>query len=168
MIKVDQDARDAIQEGLTKRDLLDIIEELQIADIELSTRYSVIVDTIIKDCDDNDVPEWGDCSKLLRKFLMLAEITDKNGELISEKSDEEVVEADEIQDVENYPECFGLADIKDPACNRCKVVKLCLEKRKNSLPPCYGKKYSETAEECAICIENIVCKGLTNDTNNQK
>jgi hypothetical protein len=167
MINIDQDTRDVIQENLTKRDLLDIIEELSIGDIELTTRYSAIIDAILKDCDDNGVPEWEDCSKLLRRFLMTAEITDKDGELITEKSSEKVDETSVTQDIETYPECFGLADRKDPACNRCKVLEICLVKHKESLPPCYGKEYSDKAEECAICIENTVCKGLTNDTNNK-
>lgn len=168
MIKVDQDVRDNIQEKLTKRDILDIIEELGIDSVELSTRYSEIVDAIIKDCDENGVPEWGDCSKLLRTFLMVAEITDKEGELLTEESSVKIEEETEVQDVGSYPECFGLADVKDPACNRCVVMKLCLDKHKHSLPPCYGKEYSELADECAICIENSTCKGLTNDANNQK
>ena len=157
MIIIDKESREELQESLSKRDLLEISELLGI-DVDISERYSKIVDIIVEDCDNNGVPEWEDCTKLLRKFLIILKITDVNGEVIA-KSEESPVKEEQVTELE-YPECYGLADAKDPACIRCKVVEECLIKHKNSLPPCYGKSYSDTAEECALCIERISCKEI--------
>jgi hypothetical protein len=161
MTILDDTEKDAIQEALTKKDLLDIVIELNMEEVEMATRYSQVVDLIVKDFDDNGVPEWGDCSKLLRKFLMTAKITDATGELIDkeavEETDKEVASDSEI----DYPDCYGFADLKDPACNRCKVVESCLVKHEQIKPPCYGKEYSSTAPECAICLECVKCEELS-------
>lgn len=168
MITIDEDTREIIQEKLTKKNLLEIAETLSIDDVELQTRYSEILDKIVEDCNENGVPDWEDCSKLLRQFLITAGITDSDGELITEESKEAAEKTSEdSQDVGTYPECFGLADLRDPACNRCKVLELCMQRHQESLPPCYGKEYSDGAPECALCIENTKCKELSNDTNNK-
>lgn len=156
MIKVDSDVLTNIQNELTKQDIFTVISELGITEPDLTTRYSQLVDIVVKDCNDNGVPEWGDCSKLLRKFLITAKITDINGELITAETLEASPEESKT-DVE-YPECFGLADDKDPACLRCKVLEECKKSRLESLPPCFGKSYSETAPECRICMEKNLCK----------
>jgi len=156
MITIDEPTKEVIQENFGKRDLLDIVNELSIPDIELTVRYSEIVEAIVQDCNTNGVPEWEDCSKILRKFLITAKITDKVGELL-EASTETVEEEPEVGDIE-YPDCYGLADERDPACGRCKVVKMCMEKHKESLPPCFGKEYSSAAPECGICIEQTKCE----------
>jgi len=159
MIIIDEPTKETIQENFGKRDLLDVVGELGIANVEITTRYSEIVSTIVKDCNDNGVPEWGDCSKMLRKFLITAKITDKNGELI-EASTGEAGEEAEVGDIE-YPDCYGLADERDPACGRCKVMKTCMEKHKEALPPCFGKDYSANAPECEVCIEKTKCEEQT-------
>ena len=155
MIIIDEPTKEVIQENFGKRDLLDIVNELSIPDVEISIRYSKIVEAIVQDCNTNGVPEWGDCSKMLRKFLMTAKITNKDGELIEASADgSEEVEAGDIE----YPDCYGLADERDPACGRCKVMKTCMKKHMESLPPCFGKDYSDIAPECEICIEQNKCK----------
>lgn len=159
MIIIESAAREELQESLTKRDLLEVVEELGIADIEISERYTNIVDAIISDCDENGVPEWGDCSKLLRRFLIISKITDKDGELITVESSTKSAEGSPDVETE-YPECFGLSDIRDPACGGCKVYSICEQKHKESLPPCYGKSYSDTAQECELCIEKDSCKEI--------
>ena len=161
MTKIEPDTLSLIQNTLTKRDLLDVISELSIPEPDITMRYSQLVDLIVQDCDKNSVPLWEDCSKLLRRFLMTAKITDENGELLTTDSVE--IPAEESKESVEYPECFGLADQRDPACMRCKVFSECMEKHKNSLPPCYGKSYSDVAPECAICIERVSCKEKTHE-----
>lgn len=160
MIILNDSEKDAIQDALTKRDLLDVVAELGLGEIEMTTRYADIVDTVIKDLDTNGVPEWGDCSKLLRKFLMTANITDSAGELIEAESPTEEVAELSSEEIE-YPDCYGFADELDPACNKCKVMKTCLEIHEQTKPPCYGKEYLNTATECAECLENVKCEELS-------
>lgn len=159
MTIIEPDAKEAIQESLSKRDLLEIIDTLGIPDVEISERYSALLDKIVEDCDKNGVPEWEDCPKLLRNFLILAKITDKSGALIS-NSENPSKESAEVAEEVDYPECYGLADLRDPACERCKLAKECHEKHKNSMPVCFGKSYSDGAPECELCIEKLSCKEI--------
>lgn len=156
MIKIDQDTITNINSVLTKQDIFSIISDLGIPEPELSTRYAQLVEIIVKDCDDNGVPEWGDCSKLLRRFLITAKITDSDGELVTPVSLE--ASTDDSKEPVEYPECFGLADEEDPACLRCKLLEECKKSRSESLPPCFGKGYSGDAPECKLCMEQTSCK----------
>jgi len=152
---IDQESREALQENLTKQGLLEIINVLDIPDVDISERYSKLVDIILADFEENGVPEWGDCPALLRKFLITAKITTEAGDLI-EHTDAQSEESPAAE--VSYPECFGLGDENDPACLGCKVLEVCLLKHKESYPPCYGSQYSDDAEECGICVERTACK----------
>jgi hypothetical protein len=145
----------------SKSELLQIAEELKIKNVQMETRSSVITKSVLDDLDSNGVPETSQCSDLMLEFLVAAEYVDEEGNLIEgeEGNDgENAREGEEkIVDLVAYPECYSFADDRDPACNRCKVFELCTKERISRRPDCFGKMYSESADECRLCIEAPFC-----------
>ena len=148
-----------LMKDFTKSEMIDIAEELDVS-VTRKVLLTNMLKAVLADLDENGIPD--DNSELLSEFLIAAEYTDEDGnvlpaheELLEKKGDDDDKD-DEGEPVE-FPPCFGFADKRDPACKRCEVLKLCLAERINNRPPCFGRLFSATAEECKICIEASNC-----------
>jgi len=140
-----------------KSELFDIADELDL-DVEEGLRSLELSDLLVEDIETNGVPEPEECSDLMFEFLVVAGFVDEDGEIIEYVEEEE--ETEEIN-YEEMPECFSLADDRDPACNRCKVFEICMKERIANRPKCFGRLYSPNAEECKNCLEALYCKPIT-------
>lgn len=149
----------------SKPQLVLVCKELGV-EISVTDPSKSISDKLLDDMLENGVPENDQCSPLLIKMLKSAGIMNEKGELV-EVVDEEVAEEIPTQEVESMleesvtesvPDCYGFEDDRDPACQQCKYKEKCKVQRVNNRPPCYGKLYDETSDECKICIEASECK----------
>lgn len=145
-----------------KHELQQVAEELGLTVGRKNTRQLVL--EIINDLEDRGLPDVKEASDELFEFMLNIEFIDENGNIL------EVVETEkpEVPEPVNHkwttkPECYSLADIRDPACKRCILIDECLEQRVLARPPCYGKMYSVTSEECMACIEAGPCREVLND-----
>lgn len=152
----------------SKKEILVIAEEL---DLEFSSRVrsSEIVDSILEDMDENGIPVSDECSELLTEFLIAAEYTDDDGNIVEDGGDEDSKEGSDEKEEEmsvEPPPCFGFADERDPACKRCKAYSICMEERLETRPECFGRLFSKDAEECGVCIEASSCElAISKSTN---
>lgn len=138
-----------------KQELINIADELGLdGQGKRSIEIVILIDYDIK---NNGLPEVSSCSDLLAEYLVAAEYCDENGDEIKE------VTSKDTEDV-SMPECFGLADERDPSCQRCKVLELCKKERIRTRPPCYGT-WVKNDDQCTICIEAASCRML--QENNQ-
>jgi hypothetical protein len=118
----------------------------------------MLVKSIMKNLEEEGVPEFDQCSDLLAEYLIAAEIIDEHGNLIdgeegNAKSEDVTVSHD------NLPKCYGFEDgDRDPACKKCKVQVMCRQARIEARPACFGKLFEEHDENCLACIEAPNCK----------
>jgi len=153
---------DSLMKGLmkdfTKSEMLSIATELEVA-VTRRTLFSTILEMVLDDLDENGIPDDG--SELLEEFLVAAEYLDEDGNILPaleiEESENGGDDDDDDGESVELPPCFGFADKRDPACRRCEMYDGCLAERIASRPPCFGRLYSGTAEECEICIEASNC-----------
>jgi hypothetical protein len=152
------DIRDLYRQ-FEKQELLDVAEQLEIPS---DGSAKVLTQRILDDIKASGVPEANECSDLVFEFLVAAEIIDEDGNTI-EKEEKEEEETDTLPD--NLPECYTFADRRDPACQRCRVVKVCEEQRISNRPECFGLLHSDVAEECKVCIEAPQCSVIVKGDN---
>lgn len=133
-----------VSQQFTKTELLEISKELKL-DHRSGDLAKDILDDILEDLDDNGIPDETKCSDLMLEFLIAAEYVDE------EDADEEVEEI-------KLPECFGFQDSRDPACAKCRVQDKCIVERTANRPECFGLLFSQSAEECKVCLEAAYCK----------
>ena len=146
-----------------KSELLEIAKEL---DLEMSrgVRAPTLISSILKNLDDEGVPEPDDCSDVLWEFLVAAEYIDEDGNLLElEEDDDEKEGGNELQEngVEKIDhKCYGYHDPHDPACRKCKVSDQCIIKRQADLLKleCYGLLFDKSDPECGSCIEASGCR----------
>lgn len=138
-----------------KDEILKVAGELGLL-FKIGDRSSVLMEMILKDIDENGVPDTGECSDLMFEFLVNAEIVDEDGKII-----EEVVSGDKTEEPamleQEVPECYSYADERDPACNRCKLMIDCMKVRISNRPECFGRLFDRNAEECKVCLEAPFC-----------
>lgn len=128
----------------TEDELSDIATALGIRFDEEVTDADV-VDTILSDINTNGVPETDD--PIITSFLFEAGFIDENGELVGGQED----------DVK-LPQCFSLAELRDPSCRKCKVLQMCLQSRVSKRPSCFGVLWDATDPQCLACIEYGPCR----------
>jgi|WetSurSiteA1Bulk_404760.scaffolds.fasta_scaffold91936_2 hypothetical protein len=118
---------------------------LAILDAIFSTIADVGVDQILVVDSEAD-------GELLMQFLAVAEVLNEDGEQI-DFLEQEVSESE-------LPDCYGAGDDRDVACRTCRVLRSCLEKRKENrlAMPCFGKEFEGNSEDCLLCIEASLCK----------
>jgi hypothetical protein len=152
-----------------KSELIDFLAELGV-DAEPSVRAYDLMLMLVNDLLENGVPDEDDVSDDFIIFLIDAGFIDEEGELLDFQYDEggvvddkPVGVAEPVEEVK-YPECFGFADKRAPECRRCKVFQLCAIERVKFRPPCFGRLFSQQADECTTCIEanscRMVCGGV--------
>lgn len=139
-----------------KGELLEIAKELDL-NLAVSVRSKEIVEAVFADFKENGLPEPDSVSDMLFEFLVSAEFIDENGNVLSDEQGEEGA----IDDAD-LPVCFSFADERDPSCKECRVLVLCGKERIKNRPPCYGKLYLATDEQCKACIEALPCSQIVN------
>lgn len=137
-----------------KSNLINVAEELGI-EVGSSVRAVKLVEIIEDDLYTNGVPE--DMSEVLEDLAFVLGFIDEDGNLIDDEDDEEEEEVIEEGDL---PGCWGYADDRDPACNKCKIYDMCMKERIALRPPCFGKMYDSHSPECECCIEALDCKQM--------
>ena len=156
---MDELARDLYRQ-FNKQELITVAKEL---DIETQGKQSsTLVKLSLADLEGTGVPELDDCTDLMMEFLLAAGYINEDGEFLEEGEEVEPESSDETDEDEideaDYPECFSLADERDPACNRCRLLEICKEARINNRPECFGQMYDANVDECKVCIEAPFCK----------
>ena len=68
---------------------------------------------------------------------------------------------------EDNPPCFGFADAKDPACNKCDEFEACLKRLQKTRPPCYGTFFDSDKSKCMTCILASMCQEQQEEVNQQ-
>lgn len=157
------DMRRGLLGDFQKSELLEIAKELEL-DVNRRSRAPIVIDMILADLDDNGIPDpdSDDTSELMLEFLVAAEFVDENGNILEsgngeKKGDDSEQELEEIP-YEDLPECYAMADGRDPACKKCKLFDDCAEERVACRPECFSRLYDENAEECGVCIEANPCR----------
>lgn len=145
---------DAIIDEYSIDELLQIASELGLKKPTTKKGLSVrlVGGTILGDLQDNGVPDPDDraaCSDLMYDFLV-------NTGFVEEEEDEQSEEI--VEEPIKKPECFSLADDRDPSCRKCKVLEMCKVKRIQSRPKCFGVLWDPNEVECKVCIEFNFCK----------
>ena len=157
---VDIDIAKQVYKDYKKAELLSIARELEL-DVSVQQRAVSLSKMILKDLEDNGIPDTEDCSDELYELLVMAKYIDDDGN-ITEDDEEDLSENNDTEEVEDttqgLPECYSLADSRDPACSRCRVYDDCLKSRISNHPDCFGKLYEKHSEECGVCIEAPQCK----------
>lgn len=146
-------ARDLYRQ-FNKEELINIAKELELP--HKNRQASTLVKYILEDVEKNGVPEADDCSDVALEFLLAAGYIDEEGNLLDDEyePDEEV---EDLEELSKTHECYTLADERDPACNRCKLLVICKQSRLDNRPECFGQLYDVNAEECKACIEAPFC-----------
>lgn len=96
---------------------------------------------------------------LVEDYLYVAGYVDGQGNPIERKPKK--LPLDEymaLHNINKTPDCFTIADDRDPACQRCVLYIHCAEKRIESLPPCFALSWDKNAPECTVCIDAPFCK----------
>lgn len=157
-----------IQREFTKSEIIEIADELDL-DFSSTIQTKTIVAEIMGDMQEHGVPHADDCSDLMFEFLIVAGITDEDGNLLEQEpiedeggeteSEVEVVSLDELPVGEDeLPDCYTYADPKDPACKRCKVQRWCMQERIANRPDCFGRLFAKNNDDCHICLEAVYCQ----------
>jgi len=166
---------DELTKGLlqdfSKEELLAIAEELEIKLPKgMGTMARGIIQSVYANLDKEGVPDatFGgslatdedEVSELLFDFLLAAEYVDEDGNILEDdETEEKGGDAEEIEELpDDLPECFGYAEIKDPACRKCKIYNLCAIERIGTRPECFGVLFKLQDEECLSCIEANECQ----------
>lgn len=139
-----------------KDELLSVAAELGLK-ISQEIPIRAVTQAIIDDLTENGIPEdLGEVSDTLYQFLVVAEYIDDDGNILEEEEENE--ESDEVE--EDVPDwlCFGYADSRDPACNKCTLYSRCTQVRISNRPECFGISYNQNEPECQMCIEAPFCK----------
>jgi len=139
----------------SKEELIEIADELELP--HKGKQASTLVKATLKDVDDNGIPETDDCSDLLLEFLLAANYIDEEGNILDGDEPEPEEEVEDLEELSKTHECYTLADERDPACNRCKLLDICKQARLDNRPECFGQLYDVNAEECKVCIEAPFC-----------
>ena len=141
-----------------KSEIIKIAKELDLA-VKVSQSAKVITNAILADINKEGVPDI-DSSELMDEFLYVAGYIDDDGNL-KEEDDEQIedvsTQVNEVEEVDQKPDCFTFADERDPACKKCKLVRECVVARIDNRPACFGQFFDDTAEECKVCIEAPLC-----------
>lgn len=167
------DVMKELYQQFSKSELSSIAEELEL-DIDVQLNSRKIIDAVLKDIEENGLPELDTCSELLGEFLVAAELYDADGNVV-EKQQAITVEAKPVaatkpveQETVNVPQCYGFEDDKDPSCQICKLQAICKQTRMDNRPACFGKLFSEHDENCKACIEYNFCRIETAKLPNKK
>ena len=127
-----------------------------------TVRAPTIINLVLKNLDNEGVPEPDECSDALWEFLVAADYIDEDGNLLELEENDDEQEGGNEQEQENVEDidhkCYGYYDKLDPACRKCKVSELCIVKRRASLPECFGLMFEKTDPECGSCIEASGCR----------
>lgn len=157
----------------SKEEIIAIAKELR---LESKGSSHDLVHLIDADLRSQGVPPEEECTELLDDYLFSCGYIQEDGSVSEEwpviqtvERNEEpttvveghavIIREKEIQIGEKvFPKfhCFSLADSKDPACRKCKVMEVCLQERVKARPPCFGN-YLATDEQCKVCIEALPC-----------
>ena len=141
-----------------KSEIIKIAKELDLA-VKVSQSAKVITNAILADINKEGVPDI-DSSELMDEFLYVAGYIDDDGNL-KEEDDEQIedvsTQVNEVEEVDQKPDCFTFADERDPACKKCKLVRECVVARIDNRPACFGQFFDDAAEECKVCIEALLC-----------
>ncbi len=140
-----------------KSEIIKVANELDVK-AKVTQSAKIITNTILDNLNDEGVPE--ECSELMDEFLYVAGYIDDDGNL-KEEDDEQIedvsTQVNEVEEVDQKPDCFTFADERDPACKKCKLVRECVVARIDNRPACFGQFFDDTAEECKVCIEALLC-----------
>ena len=144
------DLRDDILSQFTKDELLEVATDFGI-DANPSDQVINVVKSIFIQLAQDGVPD--SVTEIMADFLVAAEVLDEDYNQIDyiEEDDEEVLPI-------KLPPCFGIADDRDPNCQRCKLLDVCKAKRLDNRPPCYGLAFDGNEDDCKICLEASFCK----------
>lgn len=140
-----------------KDELLSVAKELEV-NITPEKAIRVVTQTILDDIQANGVPEdISEISDTLFEFLMVAGYIDEDGNILE---DEEETTEDTVDEEDEVPDwlCYGYADSRDPACNKCSLMDKCTLVRISNRPECFGIAYAPNEPECQICIEAPFCR----------
>ena len=144
-----------------KQELQLVAEELGLSVGRKNTRQLVL--EIVNNLEKIGIPDASKASDELFEFLLNIDFIDEEGNILDiEEEDKPEITIPEEKEWTTKPECYSLADIRDPACKRCILIDECLVKRVESRPLCYGKLFVETSEECMRCIEAGPCREVVN------
>lgn len=151
----------------SKDELVSISQELDIA-ITGNTRE--LVKRIYDDLMANGIVD-GDVSEELMSFMFEAGLIDEDGNTIEQVATGGDQQPQRVSaniglvegDPQDAPPCYGAADDRDPGCRRCKLMKLCIDKRISIRPPCFGNSFLMSSEECMVCIEAYNCSVVFED-----
>lgn len=141
-----------------KYELQEVAQELDIS-ISGTETTRKLASIVLQDLEENGIPEeLESISDTLYELLRVAEFIDEDGNVIEyEEQFEEVVQEESSQDIPDWI-CFSYADLRDPACNRCKLYTRCWDRRLQLRPDCFGKGFNADDPECSVCIEAPYCK----------
>jgi len=143
-----------------KKELLACADELGIVGETAQASAKLLSDVILKDLEENGIPEnLEDISDSLFELLVAAEYIDEEGNLLDSTEEEEksIVPVVVVEDIPDWV-CFGYAEPRDPACNKCRLYDACWVRRIDKRPQCFGKMYAVDAQECRECGESYYCK----------
>jgi hypothetical protein len=127
-----------------------------------------ILSMIMSDISANGVPHEEDCDDLMSEFLTTAGFINEHGEVVERKSEIVTISEKPVKELDTdkvkfiEPPCFGIADERAPECKKCKVFDLCVVRRSELQPPCFGEEFDETDDECKKCIDNNRCRKAMN------
>lgn len=106
---------------------------------------------------------------LVEEYLYVAGFVDGQGNIIEHRKDKLSLEDFmALQNISKKPDCYSIADDKDPACQRCLLYKYCIESRLANLMPCYGIAYDATCADCRVCINAPFCKEVVLSKSKEK
>jgi len=145
-----------------KGELQEIAEELGLVVGRKNTRQLVL--EIVNDLEEKGIPALEDTSDSLFEFLLNLDFIDAEGNILEIKKEEKPYIPPEEIKVSTKPECYSLADVRDPACKRCILIDECLQQRIIDRPQCFGKLFLEGDAECKRCIEVGPCREVLNAT----
>lgn len=163
------------QKGLIKFfDKQELMQLCSLLDIEVDyqnvpTSKQMVV-SLVDNFTELGVPEFDESQTLLNEFLLEAGYIDSTGELITTPVNNDgggnsvIIPVEAIHTLESVldgkpkPPCFSFADELDPACRRCSVQEFCMVQRIALRPPCFGKLFSPTDDNCKECTERPACR----------
>ena len=149
---MDEELIKDLYSDFTKSEVLTIAQELGIK-ADMLERSKIIIRKLLDVKLTKAIVN--ELSEISAEFFLAAEMLDDDMNIVVKS---EVSKTVELPPSVKMPECYNLGDERDPACQKCKVKLECLKERIKRRPNCFKKSFSESAEECKICIEAPDCK----------
>lgn len=147
----------SLYKQFNKSEMIDIAKEIELK-VKANQSVKVITNMILDDINNLGVPD--ECSDLMNEFLYAGGYINEEGNLIEEEEDEQIEDVsiqEDVEEIDQVPDCYTFADERDPACKRCKLTIECVQARIDNRPECFGQLFDERFEECKVCIEATFC-----------